>query len=466
MKRFLFILALTTLHHGTQAQGAIGLQLFAAGLNAPVDIANAGDARLFVVEQDGIIKIIQPNGVVHTTAFLNIQNLTNASGERGLLGLAFDPNYTTNGYFYVNYTTNNGSTVIARYQVSSTNPNRANPASAVTLLTINQPFSNHNGGCIKFGPDGFLYIGMGDGGSANDPQNFAQNLTVPATNPSRVFLGKMLRINVTNNNIAPYYTIPASNPFVGQASREEIWALGLRNPWRFSFDAVTGDLWIGDVGQGLFEEINRSSTSQTTALNYGWRCYEGNNPFNTAGCPGIASLEQPLVSISHSNGSCSVTGGAVYRGSAYTALQGYYVFSDFCFSRLGLVDQAGALRYSQNFPGKSFSAFGVNNSSEMFVASLNTGEIFAIIGTLGIDNVQLPSLVLVPNPVKNELTIQNAADLNIEKIVIYDLAGRLFLEQPLGANVVINVANFNAGLYYLAGINAAGLRTYSKFIVE
>jgi glucose/arabinose dehydrogenase len=450
----------------SQAQNTISLQTFATGLNAPVDIANVGDSRLFVVEQDGIIKIIQPNGTVNPTAFLNIQSLTNASGERGLLGLAFHPNYTTNGFFYINYTNNSGNTVIARYQVSATNPDVANAASGVTLLTVNQPFGNHNGGCLKFGPDGFLYIGMGDGGSGGDPQGFAQNLTVPATNPSRVYLGKMLRLNVTTNNVAPYYTIPSTNPFIGQAGKEEIWALGLRNPWRFSFDSQTGELYIADVGQNAFEEINKSVTTQTDALNYGWRCYEGDTAFNTANCPNVASLEQPLVSISHNNGSCSITGGYVYRGTAIPALVGSYLFTDFCFASIGAVDQSGNLTYLANFSGNTFSTFGVDSSNEMYVASINSGTISKIVSTLIVPEVATLALNLTPNPAKNTISINEAEALDLKNIIISDMAGRIVMEPTLLNAQSIDISKLQSGMYILSAVDRNGNTRTSKFLKE
>jgi glucose/arabinose dehydrogenase len=246
----------------------ISLQSFATGFSSPVAIVNAGDSRLFVVQRGGAIRILNANGTINGTNFLTIPSTTVLSGgERGLLGLAFHPNYATNGYFYVNYTrVGDGATVVARYSVSATDPNVANPASAQILLTVTQPYSNHNGGSLAFGPDGYLYIGMGDGGSGGDPQNYAQNINS--------LLGKMLRIDVDNGTP---YSIPTGNPFAGATpGADEIWAVGMRNPWKFSFDKNTGDLWIADVGQSSIEEINKA-LSTDAGLNYGWKCYEGNS---------------------------------------------------------------------------------------------------------------------------------------------------------------------------------------------
>jgi len=254
----------------------VGLQSFASGFSSPVEIAHPpNDARLFVVQQSGLIRILNPNGTINTTPFLTLTTSTILSGgERGLLGLAFHPNYATNGYFYVNYTrAGDGATVIARYSVSS-DPNIADASSGTVLLTVAHPFSNHNGGSIKFGSDGYLYIGMGDGGSGGDPGNRAQNINEN--------LGKMLRLDVDS---ASPYGIPATNPYVGIEGNDEIWAIGLRNPWKFSFNRLNGDLWIADVGQNAIEEINKvAAPLPNTGLNFGWRCYEGNVAYNTTDC--------------------------------------------------------------------------------------------------------------------------------------------------------------------------------------
>ena len=243
----------------------INITSFANGFSSITAIEHpVDDARLFVLQQSGAIKILNPNGNVNATNFLTLTSATITSGgERGLLGLAFHPNYATNGYFYINYTNTAGNTVIARYSVSA-NPNVADASSATILLTVTQPFSNHNGGSLRFGPDGYLYIGMGDGGSGGDPGNRAQNINDN--------LGKMLRIDVDS---ASPYGIPADNPYVGVAGNDEIWAIGLRNPWKFNFDRLNGDLWIADVGQNQAEEINRTAAPLPTGLNYGWKCNEG-----------------------------------------------------------------------------------------------------------------------------------------------------------------------------------------------
>jgi glucose/arabinose dehydrogenase len=299
---------------------SINLVEFASGLTSPVEITNANDTRLFVVQQNGIIKIIQPNGTINSADFMNISSKVLYGGERGLLGLAFHPQYSTNGYFFVYYNNTAGNIIVARYSVSSANPDVADPASEKILLNIPKPFDNHNGGSIHFGPDGNLWIVTGDGGSGGDPNNNAQNINS--------LLGKMLRIDV---NATGPYNIPPGNPFAGNlvTGADEIWSYGLRNAWKFSFDTNTGNVIIADVGQGAIEEINRMPATQA-GINYGWRCYEGNNAYNTAGCAPMSTMTFPVAVYDHSGGKCSITGGYIYRGSQYPALQGKYFFADYC----------------------------------------------------------------------------------------------------------------------------------------
>ena len=316
----ILLFSLTMMSFFGQSQ-TITLQSFATGFDSPVEITNAGDSRLFVVQKGGLIRILNSNGSINTTPFLNLSTLISSDGERGLLGLAFHPNYAANGYFFVNYTNTSGNTVIARYSVNSGNPDIANITGTI-LMTISQPYTNHNGGSIKFGADGYLYIGMGDGGSGGDPGNRAQNINEN--------LGKMLRIDV-NSTISPFYTSPATNPYVGVAGNDEIWAIGLRNPWKFSFNRLNGDLWIADVGQGAIEEINKIvNPLPNTGINFGWRCYEGNSTYNTSGCAPSSTMTFPFAQYARSGGACSVTGGYFYTGSTYPNFQNKYFFTDYC----------------------------------------------------------------------------------------------------------------------------------------
>ncbi len=288
----------------------------ARGFSQPVYVASpAGDTRLFVVEQTGRIRIIQ-NGAVLATPFLDVTAKTAAGGERGLLSVAFHPQYATNGFFYIYYTDRAGDTRVERYRAAPATSNTADPASAQEVLFVDQPFANHNGGLLMFGPDGRLYVGLGDGGGSGDPQGNGQN---PNT-----LLGKILRLDVDG---AQPYSIPASNPFVGQAGkRGEIWITGLRNPWRYAFDRDAGLLYVADVGQNQWEEINVLPAA-TGGQNLGWNPMEGMHCF-VAGCS-QQGLTLPVLEYSHADG-CSVTGGFVYRGSAIPGLRGHYFYSDFC----------------------------------------------------------------------------------------------------------------------------------------
>ena len=361
-----------------QAQNPqISLQTFASGFSRPVDIENAGDSRLFIVEQRGIIHILDSLGNRLPTPFLDIDSrVINSGNERGLLGLVFHPDYKSNGYFYVNYMDNSGSSLIARYSVSATNPDQADINSEVILMTVSQPFSNHNAGDLGFGKDGYLYIGWGDGGSGGDPGNRSQN--------TNLLLGKMLRIDVDNGSP---YSIPQDNPFVNDPGvLDEIWAIGLRNPWRYSFDRLTGDLYIADVGQNNWEEIDFQPATSSGGENYGWRCYEGTATFNTSGCPPANTLEDPIFEYANSNQfGCSVTGGFVYRGARYSAMFGHYLFTDYCSGRWWSLkrDMNGNWVSTDlaNLSNFEYSSLGENHFGELFVAGHGTGNIFQIVDT-------------------------------------------------------------------------------------
>jgi glucose/arabinose dehydrogenase len=345
----------------------------AGGFSQPVHVTHAGDGsgRIFVVEQAGRIRVLD-NGAVLPSPFLDITAKLVCCGEQGLLSVAFPPGFAAKGYFYVNYTrTPDGATVVARYSVSSGDANVADPVSEEVILAIPQPFANHNGGQLAFGPDGYLYIGMGDGGSGGDPFLLAQN-------PDNV-LGKLLRIDV-ESGAAPY-GIPPTNPFLGMAGyRPEIWALGLRNPWRFSFDRGTGDLYIGDVGQGNFEEIDFQPAGDPGGRNYGWNIMEGDScyPVGTVGC-NRTGLALPVFVYDHALG-CSVTGGHVYRGSAFPPLQGVYLFGDYCSGRIWGIRKNGAgwdnaLLATTTLP---ISTFGVDESGNVYVVNHASGDLLVI----------------------------------------------------------------------------------------
>ena len=294
---------------------SINLEEFASGLSNPVEIAHANDNRLFVVQQSGAIKVVNANGTVNTTDFLNVTSKITFGGERGLLGLAFHPNYASNKYFFVYYNAaTTGNITVARFTTNAANPNVADPASEKIIISIPKPFDNHNGGSIHFAPDGMLWISTGDGGSGGDPNNNSQN--------KNSLLGKILRLDI--NSPTPY-NIPANNPFATAGGAQEIWSYGLRNAWKFSFDTTAGNIWIADVGQNAIEEINKNPISQS-GINYGWRCYEGNSVYNSSGCASQSTMTFPVTTYDHSNGRCSITGGYVYRGTSYPVFQGKYFF--------------------------------------------------------------------------------------------------------------------------------------------
>lgn len=339
-----------------------------------LDHAGDGSNRIFVVEQAGRIKVFPNNSSVTTTKlFLDITDRVTSGGETGLLGLAFHPNYENNGYFYVNYTAPSPlRTIVSRFQVSPTNPDSADKNTEQILLTFNQPYSNHNGGCIAFGPDGYLYIATGDGGSGGDPQNNAQNVTN--------LLGKILRIDVDNPQAPLNYGIPPTNPFADSTNtsiKKEIYAYGLRNPWRMSFDPVTGWLWAADVGQSNWEEIDII----TNGGNYGWRCYEGNHPYNTSGCGGTYIF--PVWEYSHTLG-ISVTGGYVYRGQNVPELYGKYIYGDYGSRRVWslLYDGVNPPSNSQITTAVgSITSFRVDQNNELYLVSFN-GKIYNFIPTV------------------------------------------------------------------------------------
>jgi len=439
-----FLCTLFFLFSSTAKAQNIALDSFAFGFNAPLDIQNAGDDRLFVIEQQGTIQIVNPNGSINSTPFLDISNLTNGNGENselGLLGLAFHPNYANNGYFFVHYTDNMEDTQISRFSVSTTNPDIANPSSELPIIGYEQPFSNHNAGAIAFGPDGFLYISSGDGGDVGDPGNRAQNTSL--------LLGKLLRIDVDAPSNGNNYGIPTDNPFAGSSSEaEEIWAYGLRNPFKFSFDVSEGNVWIADVGQNTIEEINRQPISEA-GVNYGWRCYEGSQAFNTSNCPNTSQLAFPFTEYNQANIHCSVTGGYVYRGTIYSDIQGHYFFADFCSGMIASVDNTGNQVDYGDFNGGGWSSFGVDTQGELYIANLFSGGIFKIEGTvLSANDNELTNITIAPNPSTERVTIQSQNNL-IEQIEIIDLRGRVLISKDAIASNThsINIQNIPSGIY-------------------
>ncbi|MBI5289182.1 MAG: PQQ-dependent sugar dehydrogenase [Chloroflexi bacterium] len=391
------------------AAGTIALQPLsgASGLSAPLGIVSAGDSRLFIIEKGGRIKIYNGSSIL-PTPFLDVSSLLPASpgNEEGLLGLAFHPNYPATPYFFIHYTNASGDVVIRRYAVSA-NPDIANAASGVPLLTIPHPTNqNHNGGQLAFGPDGYLYAAIGDGGGEGDPANNAQNVNT--------LLGKILRIDVDQSvNTAPYHGIPPTNPFAGATpGRDEIWAYGLRNPWRFSFDRATGDLFIADVGQISVEEIDYQPAGGAGGVNYGWHIMEGSSCYlnEGVGC-GHASLTPPVAEYSHTNGHCSVTGGYRYRGSLIPSIAGSYVFGDFCSGTIWTATPG-----SPSWPMSEqlvapflISSFGEDSAGELYVADYFGGAIHRIVSAADTD------MDGVADPSDNCPTVANPGQENADR---------------------------------------------------
>lgn len=375
MRKLVMGLVLGLLVSCTNASLQIELQEYLSGLSSPLFLTHAkdGSGDVYVVERGGSV-VLRRSGASTNQTFLDISDRVLSGGEQGLLGLAFHPNYKTNGYLYVNYTSaqrdnlglSAGTTVIARYTANPSSKT-ADPGSEQILLTINQPFANHNGGWLGFGPDGFLYIANGDGGSGGDPQNHGQRLDS--------LLGKMLRIDVDKATAGKNYAIPSDNPFVGRSGAlAEIWAYGLRNPWRGSFDRQTGDLWVADVGQGAIEEVNHV-TGAGKGLNYGWKIMEGDQCYGASSC-NRSGLTLPVYTYSHSGGRCSVTGGYVYRGNQYPALRGVYLLADYCTGEVfSLRSGVGKVELTQ---ASGVASFGEDEAGELYLLNIGQGKVFRV----------------------------------------------------------------------------------------
>jgi glucose/arabinose dehydrogenase len=363
---------------GSPGSVRIDLRTVARGFDQPVFAADPADgsARLFVVEQPGRIRIVR-DGKIFATPFLDIADLVSCCGERGLLGLALAPGFgKTTGAFFVDYTDRNGDTVIARGTAGANGASNTG-GTLRSVLQIGQPFANHNGGMLAFGPDGDLYIGMGDGGSGGDPRGNGQSV--------RTLLGKILRIDVISDPGTDRYLVPKTNPLVAQAeAKPEIWAVGMRNPWRFSFDRANGDLWIGDVGQDEVEEIDvgRAANGGGGGVNYGWNRMEGTHCFSSiVGCD-QTGVTAPFTEYEHGSGDCAVIGGYVYRGRAIPALQGTYLFGDECSGMIRAVAAGGpsgqqpvVLLESR----RAISSFGEDEAGELYVTDLASGDLLQVV---------------------------------------------------------------------------------------
>lgn len=439
LKLFIFVIFYFALSSGLNAQNP-NLTLTDAFPNLsfpyPVHLTHSNDGtnRIFLVQQNGIIKVFQNDSTVQSFAvkdFLNISNkISSSAGEEGLLGLAFHPNYASNGYFYVNYTALSSpiKTVISRFKVSSGNPDKADSLSEYKILEIEQPYYNHNGGTVMFGLDGYLYIGMGDGGSGGDPQNNAQNL--------QSLLGKMLRIDINDTTSVKRYVIPATNPFYNNpsAGKEEIFSWGLRNPWKFSQDPQTGFIYAGDVGQDVYEEIDVIQNGK----NYGWRVLEGFQCFNPpSGCD-TSGKTMPIKAYSHTEGGCSVTGGYVYRGNRRPELRGAYIYGDYCSGKIWMLRYNGSTVSSDSLLIDSpyfITTFGTDQFNELYILSytpsskiyrFNKNPSVNISGTETGIPLNFTLSQNYPNPFNPETKIQySVPELSKISLKVYDVTGKI-----------------------------------------
>lgn len=426
------------------------------GLSSPVDVVNAGDGtnRFFIVERGGNIKAYDASFNLLSN-FLTVTGIVSGD-EQGLLSMAFHPAYETNRYFFVHYTNAAGHVEIARYQTQAGNPNAADPASKTVILTIEKPipFTNHNGGKLNFGPDGYLYFAAGDGGGGGDTRNYAQR--------GDSLLGKMIRLDVSNFTTPPYYSIPPSNPYVGATDTlHAIWAFGLRNPWRWSFDRSTGDMWIADVGQDAWEEINFRAAGATGGINYGWRCHEGNNTFNTTGCLAAPSYIMPIFAYPHDNstGGFAVTGGYVYRGTQFPTLAGYYICADYISDNVWLIRPNGPaweITQQSGLPG-AIASFGEAENGELYALSLDAGALYQV-GVAGALPLTLLSFTVKAQTGYNELRWKTIREIDLEEFAVeYSLNGIDWIQ----AGVVPPQENSASPEYYFKHpYNAEGIVFY------
>ena len=474
--RFIFFVAIFCAGIVAQAQPHLAYSSVVTGLSNPVDAVIApGDGRMFIAQQNGSIRI--RNGATATTEFLNINALLPSplGNEQGLLSLAFDPNYGINGYFFVLYTASNGNITLARFQRSAGNANQADAASRQQLLSIAKPgtpyYTNHNGGKIIFGPDGMLYMSTGDGGSAGDPFGNAQNLNS--------LLGKILRLQVSiYPGTAPYYQIPADNPFVSTAgARGEVYAYGLRNPWRWSFDRLNGDMWIADVGQGAWEEVNWKPGGTASGENFGWDCYEGNHIY-TAGCT-LTDTVAAIYEYGHNSttGGFSITGGYVYRGTSFPSLAGYYITTDYITGNLWLIGANGAGGwnvYFQDDLASNVAGFAEGPTGSLYAINRGAGRLDSVV-VLFTTPVTMRSFAATAHRGYNTIQWQTSTETGASHFVLeYSTDGNSFL--PV-ANIDATGAaagsdyewrhdiNFNGYLYYRLAIeNTDGSRNYSNIV--
>lgn len=452
----------------SQAQPVIGYQSVTAGLSNPVDVVSApGETRLFIAQQNGLVRIW--NGTA-LSDFINLNSVITSTpaGEQGLLSIAFHPAYNINRSFFVWYTNNTGAVTLARYQRNLANPDVADLASGQVLLSVAKPgspyFTNHNGGKLNFGPDGMLYIGTGDGGSGGDPFNNAQN--------RNSLLGKMLRLDVNSfATSAPFYDIPADNPFLaaGDGIRDEIFAIGLRNPWRWSFDRATGDMWIGDVGQGLWEEVNWLPAGSTAGVNYGWRCYEGAHVYSGGGCSPSDTVS-PVFEYPHNStsGGFSITGGYVYRGpdAANSSLLGTYITVDYVSNNLWLIKPNGSGGFTstqQSGVLNNISSFGEGPDGTLYALRRSNGTLYKVIVTAVLP-VTITQFEGADFGSYTHLKWVTASELNVKKYnVEYSSNGQAFAS----VGSVVALGNATSGNYsFRHPVSNPGQAVFYRLAIE
>jgi len=458
MKKIIF-LVFVTFFSRSFAQD-IAISSFASGFNTPVEIANAGDNRLFVVELTGSIKLVNADGTVNPENFLTMPPNTVLTGaERGFLGLAFHPQYATNGYFFVYYTrVPDGNIIVERRKVNPENPNIALDGDVLQILSISHPESAHNGGTLRFGPDGYLYIGIGDGW---EPSTNAQDINVN--------LGKILRIDVNNSTESQPYSIPPGNPYVGVEGNDEIWALGLRNPWKYSFDRNTGDLWIADVGANAFEEINHVPSTQA-GVNYGWICYEANSVVFECGQP-VENYTFPMTSYAHVPNRCSIIGGYVYTGSEFPNLQNKYFFTDLCTNAVLFADvNTGEISSSAIFPGEDilyFTTLGQDVNGELYIASSFTGVVYKIVDlSLSRKGFSQTTAAIVPNPAAKDFHLKMGRAEFPLRVNIIDATGKELMKTQIASeSAPVNIEQLQSGIYIVNVTDHSGATTTTKLAV-
>lgn len=457
----LFFCMLLIANEGKTQQLALS-PVITSGLSSPMQLVNAGDGtnRVFIVQKGGTIRSYD-GGFNFLSTFLTVTGITN-SGERGLLSMVFHPAYATNGFFFVYYVNTAGDLELARYKVSS-DPNVADATSRVILITIpHQAFTNHNGGELHFGHDGFLYLSTGDGGGGGDAANNAQN--------TAVLLGKMLRFDVNTSATAPYYSIPAGNPY-----NNEIYDLGLRNPYRWSFDRQTHDMWIGDVGQDSWEEINFRSAATAPGTNYGWRCYEGNSPYNTAGCGPASSYTFPAYTYPSQDPSASITGGVVYRGAFYAVLQGLYICADFysgVFYKIRSDDAGGWNATMQTISPTGMVDFGETEDGEVFAVSHTGNSVFRIIpSNLAVSDLKgdQDEVIVAPSVIEDgRIHVNIDPKAGYSSLEVWGMNGAVLLRENIADNsgeLTINARQLSAGMYLLR-VNGNTKTAVTKILIK